>query len=521
MTPEAEPAAVSRSSLAGLSGTVASLIVLGVSACTAPAARNAPAVPGALAPVSRADSEWLERTSFGLDSQILADYRRAGRERYVEEQLHPAEAPLPADVAPPAAPLPDSGQLLSALHQQRKAINALPDGPEKDAARKVLNDEGNRQAYQATRLQLLRALYSPAQLRELMVWFWLNHFSVFQHKADLRWLIGDYEERGIRAHALGHFRELVLATLEHPAMLEYLDNAQNAAGHVNENYARELMELHTLGVNGGYTQQDVQQLARVLTGVGVSAGPAPHLKAEWQALYVRRGGFEFNPARHDFSAKVLLGKPLTARGFAEVEQAVTLIVRQPACARFISRELATYFVGDNPPPRLVAAMAQTFQQSDGDIAATLRTLLLAPEFSAARPTFKDPARYVLSSVRLAYDGRTITNVRPLLDWLNALGEGPFGRQTPDGYPLNAASWESPGQMSRRFEIARAIGTGNAHLFDREDGSAASATGFPQLSNRLYYEAIEPTLAASTRSALKQASSPQEWNTFLLASPEMN
>jgi uncharacterized protein (DUF1800 family) len=512
---------VLRPSLAGLPGTLASLVALGLAACTPPVSRDAPAVPGGLAPVTRADSEWLERTSFGLDSRILADYRRAGREHYVEEQLHPAEEPLPADVTPPSAAPPDTGQVLSTLRQQRQALNALPDGPERDAARKALNEEGNRQAYQAIRLQLLRALYSPGQVRELMVWFWLNHFSVFQHKADLRWLIGDYEEHAIRPHALGHFRELVLATLEHPAMLEYLDNAQNAAGRVNENYARELMELHTLGVNGGYTQQDVQQLARVLTGVGVAAGPAPRLRREWRALYVRRGGFEFNPARHDFSAKVLLGKPLTASGLAEVEQAVTLIVRQPACARFISGELATYFVGDNLPPGLVEAMARTFQHTDGDIAATLRTLLLAPEFSAARPTFKDPARYVLSSVRLAYDGDAITNVRPLLNWLNALGEAPFGRQTPDGYPLNAASWESPGQMSRRFEIARAIGTGNARLFDREDGGAANAMGFPQLPNRLYYEAIEPTLAAGTRSALKQARSPQEWNTFLLASPEMN
>src|SRR5215469_13092329 len=137
MTPEAEPAAVSRSSLAGLSGTVASLIVLGVSACTAPAARNAPAVPGGLAPVSRADSEWLERTSFGLDSRILGDYPRPGREHYVEEQLHPAEDPLPAEVAPPSAAPPDSGQVLSKLRQQRQAINALPDGPERDAARKA------------------------------------------------------------------------------------------------------------------------------------------------------------------------------------------------------------------------------------------------------------------------------------------------------------------------------------------------------------------------------------------------
>jgi hypothetical protein len=132
-------------------------------------------------------------------------------------------------------------------------------------------------------------------------------------------------------------------------------------------------------------------------------------------------------------------------------------------------------------------------------------------------------RFVLSAVRLAYDGRTISNTRPLLDWLNALGEAPYGHATPDGYPLTGPGWESPGQMSRRFEIARAIGTGNVHLFDAEDSGAAMATGFrfPQLSNQLYYEAIEPFLAANTRAALDQAGSPQEWNTFLLASPEMN
>jgi uncharacterized protein (DUF1800 family) len=152
----------------------------------------------------------------------------------------------------------------------------------------------------------------------------------------------------------------------------------------------------------------------------------------------------------------------------------------------------------------------------------LRTMLLSDEFNATLGgKFKDPMRYVVSAVRVAYDGRTISNAHPLLDWLNALGEAPFNRQTPDGYPLAAASWESPGQMSRRFEIARAIGTGNVHLFDPEDGGTPNATGFPQLSNRLYYEAIEPFLAVNTRSALQQANSPQEWNTFLLASPDLN
>ncbi len=504
------------------------LAALGVAACAAPASRtSAPPAATDLAALKRGDAVWLERVSFGLDSGTVAAWRRLGRERYLDEQLAPTNEALPAPIAAQVHSLlqaqpHDPAQILPGLHQRRKAANAMTDGPDRDQARKALNEDGNRAAYQAVRLQLLRAVYSPAQLREQMVWFWLNHFSVFQYKSDLRWLVADYEEHAIRPHALGNFRELVLATLEHPAMLQYLDNAQNAAGHINENYARELMELHTLGVNGGYTQQDVQQLARVLTGVGINAGPAPRLRPQWQQLYLRRGAFEFNPARHDFSPKVLLGHNIQPQGFAEVQQAVTLIVRQKACARFISRELATYFVGDIPPPRLVEAMAQTFQKTDGDIAATLRTLFLADEFTApGAGKFKDPMRYVLSAVRVAYDGRTISNTRPLLDWLNALGEAPFAHQTPDGYPLTAASWASPGQMSRRFEIARAIGTGNVHLFDPQDSASAPTAGFPQLSNRLYYEAIEPFLAAKTRAALAQASSPQEWNTFLLAAPEMN
>jgi uncharacterized protein (DUF1800 family) len=501
---------------------IAALLV----ACTAagPAAKTA-ARAAPLATLQRPDVEWLQRVDFGLDSQSVRDYRRDGRTRYLEQQLRPQDEALPplvaAQVQALAAPQ-DSAQILKSLQERRKTIEALTDPAAKEAARKALNDEGNRAQYAAVRLQLLRAVYSPEQLREQMVWFWLNHFSLYQYKGDVRWLSADYEERAIRPYALGRFRDLVLATLEHPAMLQYLDNAQNAAGHYNENYARELMELHTLGVGGGYSQQDVQQLARILTGVGINAGAAPHLKPEWQGLYLRRGAFEFNPARHDFGAKVLLGQRIEPQGFAEVEQAVTLIVREKACAHFIARELATYYVGDDPPASLIAAVSDTFQKTDGDIAATLRTLFLAPQFSSARATkFKDPMRYVLSAVRLAYDGRTLTNTHPIVDWLNALGEAPFGRQTPDGYPLSGAGWQSPGQMARRFEIARAIGNGNAHLFDAEDGGTSSVTGFPQLSNRLYYEAIEPFLAGNTRAALAQANSPQEWNTFMLASPEMN
>ena len=500
-------------------------------ACTSPAPRNAVAprqqVSAAPLPsLRREDVLWLQRVSLGLDRQTLADYRRFGREGFLQQQLDARDGSLPAPIAAQIDAMEishaDPARSLSELQGTYKSINAMPDGPDKEQARKALNDQGNKLAYESIRRDLLRAIYSRSQLQEQIVWFWLNHFSVHQYKANLRWLIGDYEEQAIRPHALGHFRDLVLATLEHPAMLQYLDNQQNAAGHINENYARELMELHTLGVGAGYTQQDVQQLARVLTGVGINAGDAPRLKPEWQALYRRRGAFEFNPARHDFGPKMLLGHNIAGQGFGEVEQAVTLIVRQSACARFISRKIATYFVADDPPPQLVAKMAQTFQSTDGDIAAVLRTMLLSSEFNAALGgKFKDPMRYVVSAVRLAYDGRAIDNSRPLLNWLNALGEPPYGRPTPDGYPLTETSWASPGQISRRFEIARAIGSGAAGLFDPEDGSPATTTGFPQLSSRLYFEAIDPFLTASTHSALERANSQQEWNTFLLSSPEFN
>jgi uncharacterized protein (DUF1800 family) len=494
-------------------------------ACTAPGTRTAP-VAAALPVLHREDTLWLSRVTFGLDSASVADYRMLGRRGFLEQQLSAREAAVPAPIAAQIGALEvshaDPEKWLADLNAQYKSINAMMDGPDKEQARKTLNDHGNKLGYEAIRRELLRAVYSPSQLQEQMVSFWLNHFSVNQYKANLRWLVGDYAEQAIGPHVFGHFKDLVLATLEHPAMLQYLDNNQNAVGHINENYARELMELHTLGVGSGYTQNDVQQLARVLTGVGINVGPPPKLKPEWQKIYLRRGAFEFNPARHDFGTKTLLGRTIQGGGFDEVEEAVKLIVGQPACARFIARDLAVYFVADNPPPQLVERMAQTFMHTDGDIAAVLRTMFLAREFSASLGSkFKDPMRFVISSVRFAYDGRPINNTHPMLNWLNGLGEAPFGRPTPDGYPLTELSWASSGQMSRRFEIARAIGSGSAGLFDPEDGSAGGAGGFPQLSNRLYFEAVEPFLTAHTRDALGRAISQQEWNTFLLSSPDFN
>src|ERR1700688_1652594 len=248
------------------------------------------AVPPASVPHSTAsDVAWLNRVTFGISAQSAADLQREGRAGYLEQQLAARADALPEAIAAQINALEvthaEPVTLLHDLAAENQRINALPDGAEREQARKTLNEHGNRLAYEAQRREVLRGLYSPAQLREQLVAFWLNHFSVYQYKDNVRWLAGDYAERAIRPHALGHFRDLVLATLEHPAMLQYLDNAQNAVGHVNENYARELMELHTLGVQGGYSKQDVQALARILTGAGVySGGAPPHLKPEWQSL---------------------------------------------------------------------------------------------------------------------------------------------------------------------------------------------------------------------------------------------
>ncbi len=487
------------------------------------------------APLTRGDLHWLDRVTFGIDSATIARYRQLGREKFLDEQLHPP-AVDPDAVASAIRAMPLLAEKADARIQANRAeqqrINALPSEDDKQKARQALNQVGNDVVYQTTKRHILRALDAPSQLREQMTWFWMNHFSVLSGKANVRWTLAEYEE-SVRAHALGKFQDLVLATVTSPAMLEYLDNAQSAVGKINENYARELMELHTLGVSGGpsgstYTQQDVQELARVLTGVGVNFNPTnPKMPPKQQDLYVRRGAFEFNPVRHDFGEKTVLGQKIPGKGLEEVEDAVRLLCRQPATARFISRKLAMYFIADEPPAGLVDRMARTFQSSDGSIAAVLRVMFLDKDVLAAFDApkqkvekFKDPMQLVVSSMRLAYDGKTITNYRPAIGWLQQLGEPLYGRVTPDGYALTEAAWTSSGQMVRRFEIARAIGSGNAGLFnDETTNQPGPVTGFPMLTSRLFYDILEPALGAPTRDALGRTSSQQEWNTILLASPD--
>jgi uncharacterized protein (DUF1800 family) len=474
------------------------------------------------------DMVLLDRLTWGINASSAAHLQGIGADRWLAEQLHPAsDGALPEAARAQIEAMPDVHKfpfdIAVAFEAQGKAANQIADPDQKKAAQQAFQQAMNDRAKQAAARSILRALYAPDQLRERMTWFWFNHFNVHQYKANIRLLVGDYETSAIRSHALGKFRDLLAATLRHPAMLRYLDNSDNAAGHVNENYAREIMELHTMGVGSGYAQSDVEALARILTGVGIDLKPDdPKLKPELQSQLVREGAFEFNPARHDYGDKILLGHEIKGSGLAEVDQAIDILARHPATATHLCRQIATYFISENPPEALVQRMVQTFKASDGDIAAVLSTMVHAPEFTASLKSgtkFKDPVQYVFSAVRLAYDDKVIRNTQPIQNWLNRLGEGLFNHETPDGYALVQASWNGPGQMMLRFEIARQIGSGSSGLFKPDGPNAVDQPAFPLIQNSLYFNGLRQTLGPTTLAALDQAISPQDWNTLFLSSPE--
>jgi uncharacterized protein (DUF1800 family) len=501
---------------------------LGMGLVAAPWLSGCATPPSARAkPPAEDDVALLNRLSWGATASSAAALARSGRRDFIAAQLRPDPAPtLPPPVQSQIDAMTISRTPMSTLamtmDQQRRDADALADDDAKKAARQAWQQEMTRLGREAMQRALLRAVYAPQQLQERLAWFWANHFSVHQYKRELRTMVGDYDAETLRPRALGKFHDLLIASATHPAMLQYLDNAQNAANRINENYAREVMELHTLGLEGGYSQKDVQELARVLTGLGVNLGDtAPTLRPALSAQYVRHGLTEFNPARHDRGEKTVLGFTVPAGGgWSEIIDQLMRLARDHATARHVCRKLAIYFVADNPPPALTERMTQAFLSSDGQIAATLQVMIDAPEFGRSLGgKFKDPMLYVVSAVRLAYDERPILNASPMLGWLNRLGEVPFNRQTPDGYPLDAAAWDSAGQLSTRFDIARTIGGGSAGLFRADAPGAVDAPAFPQLSNALYHAQIAPRLSDATQATLGNAASPQEWNALLLSSPE--
>lgn len=471
----------------------------------------------------------VNRLTWGATEAELARLATLGASGYVAAQLSPQgpdglPEPLPALIAGFRISREPMVETVRAQQAEGRRIAELKTPEARQAAQQAAQQLRNQLLREASARHWWRALYGRHQLREQLTWFWLNHFSVFRDKVGQAQL-ADYEEQAIRPQALGRFRSLLGAAVRHPAMLVYLDNQANAASRPNENLARELLELHTLGVDGGYGQADVQALARVLSGHGVSYAPEPpRLREDLKPLYRRDGAYEFNPARHDFGDKQLLGEPVPGRGAAQLDAVLDRLARHPATARFVSRRLALFLLGEEAPPALVERMAEAFLRTDGDIARTLAVLVADPVFVAERPgSFKDPMRFLVSSVRAAYrPDQVVVNTGPLQGWLARLGEPLYGRLTPDGWPLHAAAWTGSGQLAVRFEIARGLGSGNAGLFKPDDLGTLPLTerpAFPQLARPLVHAALAPMLAPATRQALDAAASPQDWNTLVLASPE--
>ena len=480
--------------------------------------------------VSTLDAQRIDRATFGVDALALQQVGRLGYARWVDEQLHPKPFALPGSVNDRIVQMKIVREpLLARLREEvavKKSADAVADDEQKKAAQQAYQKGLNVQADEAAQRWLLMAANSPDQVQERLVWFWVNHFSIAQSKANLRLFAGDYEAT-LRAHSLGKFRDLLEASALHPAMLRYLDNERNAAGQINENYARELMELHTLGVDGGYSQADVQEMARVLTGLGIriDAGDAK-VKPQLQTQYVHVGALEFNPNRHDQGTKLVQGQQVPSAGIAEVHLILDRLSRNPATARHVSAQLAQYFVADAPPPALVDRMAKRWLATDGDIAEVMKVLLTAPEYDASLGQhFKDPWEYVLSATRLAYDGNVVVNPGPMLNAIRQLGESPFGRETPDGWSMLEAAWASPGQMTARFDLAKNLvggnGNGNGGLF-RVDGLTPPAP-LPKarVESSAWLRTQAPRESEATRQALFETlqSHPGDWAWVAIVSPE--
>jgi uncharacterized protein (DUF1800 family) len=354
--------------------------------------------------------------------------------------------------------------------KQKEAMLAL-DHPEQ-----VVGDE-------LIQAKLLRAIYSERQLEEVMTDFWFNHFNVFIGKGPDRYLVTSYEQQVIRPHALGKFEDLLVATAKSPAMLFYLDNwlsvgpdseiargirrypnrphprrfpppprpnqaqGKKRNGGLNENYGRELMELHTLGVNGGYTQRDVTEVAKVLTGWTIDQPQ-------------KGGGFKYEERMHEPGTKIVLGHKIKEHGEKEGMEVLHILAHIPSTAHFISTKLAMRFVSDDPPPALVDRMAETFLKKNGDIREVLTTMLKSPEFwseSAYRAKVKTPLEFVVSSIRAT--GADVTDALPLARQLNQLGMPLYGMQPPTGYSMKEEAWVNSSALLGRMNFSMALISG--------------------------------------------------------------
>jgi uncharacterized protein (DUF1800 family) len=397
----------------------------------------------------------LNRFAFGPRPGELDRVARMGPQRWLDEQLAgPEESPLlEAALVPHRAAFAPPKQLVEDWLGED-----WEEGVRNERAlRREMQPYFREHVQRLATAELTRDILSQRQLEAVMTDFWANHFNVFAGKGFVRLFEGDYLERAIRPHALGKFSDLLLATARHPAMLLYLDNAQsrkNARGRhgrrgLNENYARELLELHTLGVDGGYTQDDVQNVARVLTG--------------WSVVRVNEGGFDFvfRKGAHDRGDKTVLGEKFPAgQGEAEGLRLLELLARQPATARHVARRLCARFVADDPPESCVAAARAAYLASDGDIKQVLRAIAKDASFWSPRARgskLKTPLELMASAARAL--GAQPDGSLSLSNTMERLGEPLLQERVPTGYPDSEPEWASGGGMLARMTFASDLGSG--------------------------------------------------------------
>lgn len=420
---------VSRRDLFKLGGAAAASVAVG-GLMIQSGAQGAPPAQAASAPspAVAADDPVLHlvnRITWGVTPATLNRARELGYEAFLEEQLDPATLPDPAG--------DEVRRRYPALQLNRNDLH------------RIQHENAGALMPQLAACVVEEAIYSERQLQERMIDFWVDHFNVFnpEFAAD----IVLYRRESIRPHALGTFRDLVLATAQAPAMLDYLDNDVSNAEDPNENYARELLELHTLGVDGGYTEDDVRAVARAFTG--------------WTTSEATDDGFFFNPDLHDSGAKRVLGHTLPAgRGIADGLHVISILVNHPSTARFLSRKLAVRFVADDPPQELVDSTAQVWQQTDGDIKAVLRHLFRSEAFRAsAGQKFRRPLDFFVGASRAVNARYAFTDV--LYEQLAALNHLPFHWAPPDGYPDEASAWLNSNNLLRYWNTAMLL-THEAH-----------------------------------------------------------
>jgi uncharacterized protein (DUF1800 family) len=476
----------------------------------------------------------LNRLGFGATPDDIQRVRQVGLATYIDRQLQPerlADEGMAARLTP-FTTLTKSTQELAAEYfipalaqrrasqQQQARAGATATTPE--MTERPMRSPEQMAAMRAersvlaelTQQKVLRAAYSERQLEEVLVDFWFNHFNVFAGKGPTRLYLTEYERDAIRPHVLGRFRDLLGATAHSPAMLFYLDNWQSAAPRemrgrgrgLNENYARELMELHTLGVEGGYTQKDVQEVARTFTG--------------WTIDAPRQGGsFRFNPRMHDDGEKVVLGHRIKAGGGKnDGERVLDILAAHPSTARFIATKLARRFVADTPPPPLVDRAAARFRDTRGDIREVVRTIVTSPEFFAAgayRAKVKTPFEFVVSAVRAS--GVEMTGALPVVQALRELGMPLYGCQPPTGYADRADAWVNTGALLGRMNFAVSLTDGKLR------GVRLPRTARDSEPSRIRDEFIGAALAgdisSTTRATVEKASSPAQTLALLLGSPE--